>query len=127
MIVQGNLYKDFHKQFIGKGIQACISFGLLEHFTRSDLKKVIRKQFLIAPLLICIVPIKTPATLKTFEAENKPEGNIDKYGIYRNFWTLDFWEKEIFKEHHVIDKDFRQNQEPKGLIDTLTLAVRKEK
>ena len=30
----GDLYTDFHQEFVGTGIQACISFGTLEHFSK---------------------------------------------------------------------------------------------
>lgn len=125
--IYGNLYDGFYTQFIGKNIQACISFGVMEHFTIPDLKELIKKQFLIAPLLICFVPTNTKKTLETFNAQKKPEGNVDEYGIYRNFWTSMFWEKEIFSNYNVIDTQDYAVQENRGFIEGITLVVKEHK
>ena len=122
----GDLYRDFDKEFINQGIQACISFGVLEHFKRKDLDEIIRKQFQISPLMICMMPIDTPATLKAFKAEQKPEGHIDDYGIFRNFWPVEFWEKEVLGKYCIIDKCFPTNHVSWGQVDMVTFAVRND-
>lgn len=121
--VYGDLYNDFHIQFIRKGIQACVSFGTMEHFVKKDIDELIKKQFCIVPFLICMIPIATPETLKTFGAETNPEGHIDEFGIYRNFWTAEFWEQEIFGQYRVIDKWFCTNKTIRKQVDMVTLAV----
>ncbi|HYD03235.1 MAG TPA: class I SAM-dependent methyltransferase [Alphaproteobacteria bacterium] len=120
---KGDLYENFHKDYVGKGVQACISFGVLEHFKREDLEKLIKKQFEISPLIIAMIPVNTPDTLKSFKAEKNPEDNVDENGIYRNFWTADFWEKEIFKNYKVIDKQFPRNKTVYGYTDLAIFAV----
>lgn len=122
----GDLYSDFHKDYINKDIQACISFGVLEHFKVEDLEEIVKKQFLISPLMICMMPIATPPTLKTFKAEEKPEANIDQFGIYRNFWPVEFWEHSILKKYDVVDRHFSTNHSSIGQIDMVTFAVRKD-
>jgi SAM-dependent methyltransferase len=122
----GDLYDDFQKDFIDKNIQACISFGVLEHFKREDLDLLVEKQFQISPLMICMMPINTPPTLKAFKAESKPEGNVDKFGIYRNFWPAEFWEHEVLGKYNVIDKCFPTNYVSWGQVDMVTFAVRKD-
>ena len=122
----GDLYNDFHKEFLDKDIQACVSFGVLEHFKREDLDTLILKQFNISPLMICMMPIDTPATLKAFKAEQKPEGHIDDYGIFRNFWPVEFWEKEVLGKYCIIDKCFPTNHVSWGQVDMVTFAVRND-
>ena len=123
-IVFDDLYEDFHKRYIDKGIQACVSFGVLEHFKREDLDDLIEKQFEISPLLLSMVPINTPETLKTFKAIDKPINNIDENGIYRNFWSSDFWKNDIFKEYKIIDNCFSTNPAKMGQIDMVTYLVK---
>ncbi len=121
----GELSSDFHLDYQEKGIQACISFGLLEHFSISYLHLLIEKQFSISPLLICDIPVRTSETLKTFHAESNPEGHVDDCGIYRNFWTPEFWKSVVFGAYTVVEDrphiEYRQD----GRIDVLTLVVKK--
>ena len=126
----GDLYNDFHKEYFDKNIQACISFGVLEHFTKKDLDALIKKQFLISPLIICMMPVKTPNTLKAFKAEKQPFGHIDENGIYRNFWSKEYWEKEIFYGHKIINRcdpknTLRENGKKVGEVDMVTYAIKK--
>ena len=43
-VAYGDLNSDFHLDYQGKGIQACISFGLLEHFSLDDLQVIIENR-----------------------------------------------------------------------------------
>ena len=124
-VAYGDLNSDFHLDYQEKAIQACISFGLLEHFPSDDLQVIIEKQFSISPLLICDIPVNTPPTLKTFNAENKPVGHIDDYGIYRNFWTPEYWKSEIFGAYTIIADRPHTEYRQDGQIDVLTLVVKK--
>lgn len=120
----GDLYDDFHKEYVNQGIQACISFGVLEHFKREDLDELIKKQFEISPLILSMVPINTPKTLKAFNAVDKPVAHIDEYGIYRNFWSESHWRNNIFKNHEIIDICFPVNYSSLGQVDMVTHLVR---
>lgn len=121
-----DLYGDFHLNYLKQGIQACISFGVLEHFTEKDLPALIKKQFLIAPLMIFMVPINTSETLAFFGATGNPEGHIDKNGIYRNFWTAERWEKQVLAGYNIIDKHFEvQYRGNDHKVHMVTFVVRK--
>jgi len=121
----GNLYSDFHKDYIKKGIQACVSFGVLEHFNREDLDKINKKTIKISDKLLFMVPINTPETLRTFKAVNNPIANVDKNGIYRNFWSANFWKNEIFRGYTILDKCFSTHHSRIGRIDMVSYMVKK--
>lgn len=121
----GDLYEDFHKEYLDENIQACVSFGTLEHFERYDLDELIKKQFMINELIICMMPINTPETLETFKAKENPLAHIDENGIYRNFWSAEFWEKDIFGKHNIIDKCFPTGYSSIGQTDMVALAVKR--
>ena len=123
-VAYGDLNSDFDLDYQGSGILACISFGLLEHFSLDDLQVLIEKQFSISPLLICDIPIRTSATLKTFSAESNPEGHVDDYGIYRNFWTPEYWQSQIFGAYNIVADRPHTEYRQDGQIDVLTLVVR---
>jgi hypothetical protein len=123
-VAYGDLNSDFYLDYQGRGIQACISFGLLEHFSSDYLPVLIEKQFCISPLLICDIPIRTPATLKTFHAERNPEGHVDYYGIYRNFWIPEYWKSNIFGAYTIVADRLHTEYRQDGQIDVLTLVVR---
>ena len=126
-VAYGDLNSDFDLTYQGQGIQGCISFGLLEHFAFDYLPVLIKKQFAISPLLICDIPIRTPETLKTFHAENTPEGHLDNYGIYRNFWTPEYWKSNIFGEYTIVADRLHTEYRQDGQIDVLTLVVTNQK
>ncbi len=120
----GNLYSNFHKAYVGGGIQACISFGVLEHFTREDLDDLIRKQFEISPLLLAMIPINTPESLRAFGAVSHPVGHVDQNGIYRNFWSANHWENDVFGRYDFIDRHLSTNHAKIGQVDMATYLVR---
>lgn len=125
-VAYGDLNSDFHLDYQGRGVQACVSFGLLEHFPLEYLSVLIEKQFSISSLLVCDIPIRTAETLKTFHAENNPEGHIDNYGIYRNFWTPEYWKSTIFGAYTIVADRPHTEYRQDGQIDVLTLVVRRE-
>jgi len=100
----GDLYGDFHLAYVEEGIQACIGFGVLEHFTREHLDELVRKQMEISPKIVFMVPVRTPRTLKAFGAEEQSEGHIDGEGIYRNFWTPEYWKHDVMAGHTIVDE-----------------------
>ena len=124
--VYGDLRANFHNQYLDKNIQACISFGLLEHFPIDQLKALVNRQFTISPLLLCDIPVRTSATLKTFKAVDQPVGHVDDFGIYRNFWTPEYWKSTVFKENAIIAERLHSEFRADGQIDALTLVVKRE-
>jgi len=88
--------------FSGKGITACVSFGVMEHFKPHEIRHMIERQLEIAPRVICMVPVGTPPTLKFFGA-NKTGPHIEKKsGIYRVLQPPQWWDDNVFDGCNVL-------------------------
>ncbi len=79
--------------------------GVLEHFSDSRMKKLLKLQLKIAPKIIFSVPLKTKENFEYFK--------YDKIG-HRNLWTKKKW-KQFLSEFNVIEF-FEAKQRTKNLI-----------
>lgn len=109
-IIYGNIF-DLKKMFRKDSFDACISGGVLEHFPKKDIIKLLKKQLFVAPIVVSAVPIfKRNNPKKAFK---DPKNQICPDGIYRNLWTKTFWLKNIFKDFNVI---YSKSQKAPDLI-----------
>lgn len=101
-ILYGDAF-DMNKLFRKDSFDACISGGLLEHFDEDKIRKLVRLQLKLAPTVLADMPVKTKATMKHYEfTEENAIGNISPNGVYRNFWSEDYWVNTVFKNFKVI-------------------------
>lgn len=126
VVCHADIYKasQFPGFFAGKGFSACISFGVMEHFKPADIPVMIQRQFQIAPLIICMVPISTEGTLKCFEAAGVGPHVQTKSGIYRVLQTPEWWEKEVFGSHKL--RDVQHSTNHRTGVGMTTFVVEKE-
>ncbi|OQX71804.1 hypothetical protein B6D52_00180 [Candidatus Parcubacteria bacterium 4484_255] len=90
------LYLDFfdiNKKFKPNSFNCITHQGVIEHYPKKEIKKILKKQLKIAPTLIFSVPLKTKFNEKKYF--------IDK--LYRNLWAKEFWLNNIFKEFNVAE------------------------
>lgn len=71
---------DIVENFGPDSFDACISGGVMEHFTEDDIIRLLGLQLKVAPIVIFSVPLGK---------ENKTE--VDEHGIYKNLWKKDRW------------------------------------
>ncbi len=123
MVCYADIYDKNHFPgfFEGKGISACISFGVMEHFKPEDISEIIQRQFLIAPLVICMVPVSTEGTLKFFGASCIGPHIETKSGIYRVLQTSEWWEKEIFGCNKLLT--LHHSKDDQAGVDMTTFVV----
>lgn len=101
---------DIAKKFKNQSFDCITHQGVVEHYTKSKIKKILALQLQIAPTIIFSVPIKT-----TFN-ENKYFN--DK--LYRNLWTQEFWLTNVLKDLKVVEsKIVRQRS------DNLLVVIQK--
>ena len=125
MVCYSDIYDEnqFPAFFEGKGISACLSFGVMEHFKPEDIPAMIQRQFLIAPLVICMVPVSTESTLKFFGASKAGPHVETKTGIYRVLQTSEWWKKNIFSSNKLIT--FQHSKNNLTGVDMTTFVVEK--
>ena len=100
-IVHGDIF-DIDKMIEPDSFDACISGGLLEHFSEAQIKELIHKQLVVAPRLIAYMPIASYTGEKW---------NDD---IYRNLWDEKYWLDEILVEFNVIHHSVAKASEAIG-------------
>jgi 2-polyprenyl-3-methyl-5-hydroxy-6-metoxy-1,4-benzoquinol methylase len=84
-----NIDKEFEKDFFG-----CITHqGVIEHFPKNEIKKIIRKQLKIVPFIIFSIPIDTKFNLIRYSQDN----------VYRNLWSKNRWVNDILKDFNVVE------------------------
>lgn len=128
MVCYTDLYDEnqFPGFFEGKDISACLSFGVMEHFKPEEIPGMIQRQFLIAPLVICMVPVSTKGTLKFFGASDVGPHVETKSGIYRVLQTSEWWEKKIFSDSKLLAVHHSRNDFT-GVDMTTFVTTRREK
>ena len=112
--------------FANQAFDACISYGLLEHFLDKDLVQLFDEQFRVAPTVIAMVPVKTKNTLKTYQVTGNPAGEFDGNGIFRRFLPKAEWEKYFGKINLEIikGKQFSNFKENHGQWDMAIWALK---
>ncbi len=127
-LVQGDLYNpDWHKQFCNKGVAACVSYGVLEHFEQETLDLLVQQQLEIASLLIAVIPVNTPQSLIAFEAAGDPNGDVDSNGIFRRFLKEETWDEIFVKNGGEIVRKFNIDAERlEGIAHIVVYAVKRK-
>ena len=109
-IIHGDIF-DIDKKFEPDGFDACISGGLLEHFSQGQIGELIDKQLLIAPRLIAYMPIAS------FPGEKWNDG------IFRNLWSEEYWLKDIFEDYNVVHHSTAKASEAIGGFLELEVVI----
>jgi len=118
---------EIDKMFGKDSFDACISGGLLEHFDKEKIKKLVKKQLFVAPLVFASMPVKTEATLKAYGIKKgEAEGNIDEEGIYRNFWDEDTWVNDVLKEFNVVEHFIEKADPAIGGFEEIMIVIKRK-
>jgi ubiquinone/menaquinone biosynthesis C-methylase UbiE len=84
---------DIDKEFKPKSFDCITHQGVIEHYPKTEIKKILKKQLRIAPTLIFSVPLKTEFNEKKYFADK----------LYRNLWTQEFWLNDVLKSFNVVE------------------------
>lgn len=101
---------------------ACISGGLLEHFKPDEIRELVRKQLILAPVVIADVPIwsdKTSIEDQYLDFEKR----IGRDGIYRNLWDRDYWIEDLLKEFNIKYNNVGISSKHTGNFEKLTVVI----
>lgn len=122
-VVLGDVF-DIVDLFGPDSFDACDSGGLLEHFAKKQVRDLVEKQLVVAPLVIANMPVKSEATLRAYHVrEGKAEGNVDRKGIYRNFWDEKTWVGDVLRGFHVRDHFVEPAPPAIGAFEELTVVL----
>jgi len=126
-IIEGDIFK-LDKIFDKNLFDACISGGVLEHFKKEDVRKLVNLQLKLAPLVIASMPVKTTKSMKAYSfSKSNAINNIDKNGIYRNFWSEDEWTNKILKNYNIIEHFVVSCDPAIGNFDLVYLFIKRKR
>jgi cyclopropane fatty-acyl-phospholipid synthase-like methyltransferase len=123
-VVQGEIM-DIDKLFGKDSFDACFSGGVLEHFPKEQIRKIIDKQLIVAPIAIAAMPVATKDDVQ--EKYKDWEKKICHDGIYRNLWTPEHWLSDILKGYNILERAVQTAPENIGGFQELFVVIgRKE-
>lgn len=121
-IVEGDVF-NVDKIFKGEVFDCSISGGLLEHFTKKDIRKIIKKQLKLTPIVIADIPIHSnKLTLKKKYLNFRRRICTD--GVYRNLWDKGFWIKNVLKGFNIIYNKSSKSSKHTGNFEKLTIVIK---
>lgn len=124
-IIRGDILRA-DKIFKKNSFDVCLSGGLLEHFNKDKIRKTIKQQLRIAPLVIASMPVKTKRTMKHYGFTEKTAlNNISHDGIYRNFWSKNEWVSDVLKEFNVIKHFVKKTNPIIGNFDEIHILIKR--
>ena len=111
-IIIGDIF-NINKLFEPDSFDACDSGGLLEHFTEAEIKELLNKQLIVAPLIIASMPVASFS------------GEVWDDGIYRNLWDTEYWLNNIFKDFNIVESNEKRASEAIGGFLELEVVIKR--
>ena len=126
-VVLGDVF-DIERRFGPDSFDACDSGGLLEHFDRSRIRRLVGAQLRLAPRVLATMPVRTADTLTAYGVdEEHAEANVDRYGIYRNFWDEPTWLHDVLRGFRVREHFVEKADVSIGAFDELTVVLTRDR
>ena len=125
-IIKGDVF-DLDKMFYKDSFDACISSGVLEHFKKGNIKKIVKLQLELAPQVVASMPVKTEKTMKAYGFTEKTAlNNVSHYGIYRNFWSENEWINGVLKGFNVVNHFIAPASQVVGGFDMIHVIIKRK-
>lgn len=109
-IKYGDIF-DISEIFEKDSFDACISGGLLEHFSEPEIRKLLDKQLILAPTVIASVPLASHP------------GEVWENGMQRNLWEADYWINNILDGFNIVKHKESKASEAIGGFPELTVII----
>ena len=111
MIFKALDFNDALKEFGADSFDACTHQGVLEHFSIQTIRKILRMQLQIAPLVIFSVPIDSKRNRRYF------------YGglVMHNIWPAAFWKENVLKSFEIVDSAMAKQR-----TDNLIVVIKRK-
>jgi len=116
---------DIDKNFGKNSFDACIHGGLLEHFSKKDIRKLVDKQLFVAPLIICSMPVRTDRTLKHYKVKKRGNKDVCVDVIKRNLWTKNQWINDVLKDYNIVESKTSKCNPKIGSFDEFLLVIKR--
>jgi SAM-dependent methyltransferase len=98
-IVEGDVFR-LGRLFPPDSFDACLSGGLLEHFSPDRIKTLLAQMLEVAPLAVASMPVLTTNTLRHYGLDGV-DGAVFADGIHRNLWTERDWLDRVLRGYEI--------------------------
>ena len=116
---------DIDSSFGRDSFDACIHGGVLEHFSKEQIRILVDKQLLVASLILCSMPVRTRRTLKHFKVKRLGSAEVCVDGLHRNLWTRDQWIGDILGGYRIAESRTSTAIHRIGDFDELLLVIKR--
>jgi len=103
---------------------ASMSGGVLEHFPKQEIREILKKQLMVAPVVISSMPIAVGEIKDRYLDYSK---RICLDGFYRNLWTADEWLSDVLKGFNVVKHKTAKAAKAIGGFDELIVVIKRSK
>ena len=114
-----NIEKEFKKD----SFDACISKGVLEHFSKDHIRDIIDKQLFLAPIVIASFPVRTKRTMRYYSVKDVNGKEVYPDKIKRNLWTEHQWKEDILKFYDLEESHIIKCSLPNGNFDEMIVVI----
>ena len=120
-----NMFK-IDNEFKKDSFDACISKGVLEHFSKGQIRDIIDKQLSIAPIIIASFPVRTKRTLRYYGIKEINGKEVCNDKIQRNLWSEYQWKEDILKFYDIEESHIRKCSSLIGNFDELFVVIERD-
>ena len=113
------------KYFKKDSFDACIHGGVIEHFPKKQIPRILKKQLKVAPLIIFFSPINTKTTLKFYGVKNPTKSRVYFDGVYRNLWKPSYWINNVLKGFNVIEYKISKSHPIIYNVDEMMVVIKR--
>ncbi|MFH1641913.1 MAG: class I SAM-dependent methyltransferase [Nanoarchaeota archaeon] len=117
---------NIDKEFDKNSFDVCISGGVLEHFSKDEIRDIIDKQLVLAPIVIASFPIRTKRTLKHYDVKDIREKEVCCDKIHRNLWTEYQWRENILEFYEIEDVFVNKCHSLIGRFDEMLVVIKRD-
>ena len=125
-IIEGDIF-ELDEIFDKDSFDVCISGGVLEHFKKGEIRKLVELQLKLAPVVIASMPVKTERTMKAYGfTEETALNHVTLDGIYRNFWSETEWVNEVLDGFNVVEHFVEPCDPTIGEFDLVYIIIKRK-
>ncbi|TET91710.1 MAG: class I SAM-dependent methyltransferase [Methanomassiliicoccales archaeon] len=116
---------DIDKKFGKDSFDACIHGGVLEHFSKEQIRELVDKQLYVAPTIVCSVVVRTEETLEHYQVRKEGQNEICVDGVERNLWTEEQWLSYILQGYNIVQSKVTKAHPKIGNFHELHLVIKR--
>ncbi len=117
---------EMDQEYKKDSFDACISSGILEHFSRDQIRDIIDMQLSIAPIVIASFPVRTKRTLRHYNVKNVRGKEVCCDKIHRNLCSEYQWKEQILEFYDITESYIKKCSSLIGNFDEMVVVIERD-